>query len=77
MSFCCLLVVGVVSFAALAVPRWFRRIIHILPASLPPSPEATAAAAARTGAPLGELTNAHTAKEPATAMASAGEEEEC
>ena len=44
--------------------------------SLPPICAATAAAAASTGAPPGELTNAQTAKEPATAMRSAGEEED-
>ncbi len=46
------------------------------PASLPPSCAATAAAAARTGAPPGVLTNAQTASEPAAAMRSAGEEDE-
>ena len=54
----------------------FRKRSNPLPVSLPPSCEATAAAAASTGAPPGELTKAQTAREPAAAMRRAGEEEE-
>jgi hypothetical protein len=61
-----------VFFPVLGEKTLLEPIRFSLPASLPPRCAAAAAAAASTGAPPGELTNAQTAKEPATATRRAG-----